>query len=220
MPQDALDGKGGVFRPPTQHVGFWERVRIRCAGLRDRLRTRQVSDDKVTHYLISLQERAQAHQVEILKWVSAEDARLAVAIAEQQVVVDRALPENPQTDAGPSVSRDKKERARWASSAREQVRAVSRARAAREQRDRALSEIASLKQNREELPELLKVSFLSCQQWFEERAAIYNRARTGCFGLPKSAEHRIPQFQHIEATIDRPPAENTPIRDHPGGVKA
>lgn len=216
---DSSTGVVDPLRPWQEPVGRRERCRIRWAGIFDRLRTRTVTDDKMTHYLIALRERAQGFQVEVLKWVSAEETRLEAAIAEHKMLVEQELPDARQAADEPSPSSTKRERAEWASSARVRDQAEADRKAKRQEKAQSEIAIVALMKKREGLTEQRDLHFAACQQWFDERAALYNRARTGLFGLRKMPEHNIPVFDHIDFSTSRPD-DFSQIGDGPGEVIA
>lgn len=195
---DSTGGTIEVTKPWDQPIGSRERARIRWAGLFDRLRTRNMFDDRMTHFLIALEERAQGFEVAVLEWISAQEARIDREIATARALGNWELPE-PVPAPGPlSPDATEKERARWATAAREHDRFKAARTAQRLQKDRSGPAVKALIQERESLPALREIWFAACQQWFDERAALYNRARTGWFGLAKATEHKIPNFRHVE----------------------
>ena len=199
--RNVSDSTGGITelsRLWEQPIDSRERTRIRWAGLLDRLRTRNVFDDRMTHFLIALEERAQGFEVAVLEWISAEEARIDGAIATARTLGDWELPERTTAPERLSPDAIKKERAWWATAARKHDRFKAACIAQQRQRAQSGSAIKALIRERESLPSWRDVYLAACQQWFDERAALYNRARTGWFGLAKASEHKIPRFRHIE----------------------
>jgi hypothetical protein len=191
-------GVTGLPKPWEQPIDSRERTRIRWAGLFDRVRTRNVFDDRRTHFLIALEERAQGFEVAVLEWISAQELRLDKEITAARALGAWELPE-PVTAPVPLLpNATEKERALWATAARKHDRFKAACTAQRLQKDRSGPAVKALMQERDSLPTLRDICFAGCQQWFDERAALYNRARTGWFGLAKTKEHKIPQFRHVE----------------------
>lgn len=196
--------RGPTVRPWEDPVTFWESFRIRWAGWTDRVRMRDVADDKLTHYLHELQERAQGYQVSVLEWSSAEDERLEVTIAELNGVLAATItlpgsPTSTQLDTD-----DGKERARWASDRRAAVRDAAEHARKKQEQDQARDTVERLRTQRAGLAELRDIHFAQCRQWFDQRAAKYNRARTGWFGLKVNGEPRIPVFVPVSFVGSRP----------------
>ena len=217
MTATAADKTKTGIRPWERSAGFWERFRIRWAGWRDRPRTRRITDDQLTHYLIHLQERAQGFQVEVLQWVSTEDLRLEAAIAAHQDSLEQRAGEPAKAAATPGPQATPRQRAEWATSQRNKDRADAERDAHRKRQAQTKAAIGSLKKEREGLAEQRDLHFAACRQWFDQRAALYNRARTGWFGLPKTSQHKIPAFEPISFT-DSKPQDIFGIGDHPEEV--
>lgn len=209
------NGKGGpAARPWEASITFWEGFRIRWAGLADRARARKVPDDQLTHYLHELQERAQGYQIKVLEWASAEDARLEESIATQSAIAATSVDTVTTVDEVVPENGSMKDRAAWATAQRGAKQAAAAREEQQRRRDAARSAVLSLKQQRAGLAEQRDIQFALCQQWFDRRAAKYNRARTGWFGLPKTGEHKIPEFRPVEF-IGSKPSDIAQIGDAP-----
>jgi hypothetical protein len=79
-------------------------------------------DDRMTHFLIALEERAQGFEVAVLEWISGEEARIDGAIATARTLGDWELPERTTAPERLSPDAVKKERAWWATAARKHDR--------------------------------------------------------------------------------------------------
>lgn len=209
-------GTGSTARPWEESITFWEGFRIRWAGLMDRARARKVPDDQLTHYLHELQERAQGYQIKVLEWASAEDARLEVSLATQGAVAAQSIDAATANHDVVPENGSKKDRAAWATAQRGAKQAAAAREHQQRRRDDARSAVLSLNQQRASLAEQRDIQFALCQQWFDRRAAKYNRARTGWFGLPKTSEHKIPEFEPVEF-IESKPLDIAQIGDPPEG---
>lgn len=201
---DTIAGANAAARPWEARITFWEGFRIRWAGLMDRAYARGVPDDQLTHYLHELQQRAQSYQIKVLEWASAEDARLELSIADQSAVAATSLVAPAANTTTVPDNDSKKDRAAWATAQRSALRAKSAHEGQQRRRDAATIATMSLKKQRASLAEQRDIQFALCQQWFDRRAARYNRARTGWFGLPKSSEHKIPAFEPVEFIESKP----------------
>lgn len=201
---NATSRSGSASRPWEQPISFWEGFRIRWSGWIDRPRTRDVPDDKHTHFLHELQERAQAFQVKVLEWATAQDERLEMAIAAQSVIASQSIEGPSSTSASYPQQESMKGRAQWASERRAAARADAERILQEKRRQHAAEEIRRLQKQRDGLAEQRDIQFAQCARWFYQRAAKYNRARTGWFGLKVSGEPGIPTFVPVSFAGSRP----------------
>lgn len=191
---------------PRVGLRFGEHIGYVCRGWIDALRYRGVSDSDKTHYLHGVVRHCRRGERDVQLAVRQGIAGLELQLAVARLASARPMPSAPSAEPGVDelanlAGADRQlwvQRVRLARASRSESSAANAGIAAAQHQVVALeAEIASLAVERDDV----------LGQWrecFEQRAALYTRARFGWFGARVTERPQVPEYDAVGAANHAP----------------